>query len=422
MKVLWFSNTPANADEYFNSELKGKGNWLKSLDQFLKFHVDLHVAFYEKFDKFFEHEGTHYYPINPDRSNVKKFLTRFNYQITDKEDLSKYLEIINRIKPDIIHIHGTEAPYICIIPYTNIPVVVSIQGNLTVIMHKYFSGIEKHYLKEKIRKMNKLSDFLFPQSFYFGYKLFEKNQLREIRDLKFVNYVMGRTAWDRRITRILAPNSKYFHEDRILRPLFYNEKWAPHSRDRIIIFSTIDNVFYKGFETMCMSLNNLLSLGINYEWHVAGIDWDDLIVKIVKKKLKNNYPSRGLVLLGKLKEKTLIENLKSSDIYVMTSHIENNANSLCEAMILGMPCISTFVGGIGSLLKDGEEGLLIQNGDPWAMAGAILEMTNNKERAIKLGENARKVALKRHDKERIVLDLVKSYEEVIKSSTLCKNN
>jgi len=47
MKVLWFSNTQANADEYFNSTLKCSGGWLKSLDQSLQNHVDLHVVFYK---------------------------------------------------------------------------------------------------------------------------------------------------------------------------------------------------------------------------------------------------------------------------------------------------------------------------------------------------------------------------------------
>ena len=46
MKVLWFSNTPANSDEYFNNELSGTGGWLKSLDRSIQKKVDLHIAFY----------------------------------------------------------------------------------------------------------------------------------------------------------------------------------------------------------------------------------------------------------------------------------------------------------------------------------------------------------------------------------------
>ena len=413
MKVLWFSNTPANADEYFNNELKDTGGWLKALDQTLQNHVELHIAFYKKYYETFKYKETYYHPIKTNQSLFRKVLNRLICHETDKKDLSKYFDIINLVKPDIIHIHGTEAPFACIIPHTNIPVVVSIQGNITVILHKYFSGLEKRYLHITNRKAISLKDLFFPATFSLNYKWYVKMQKREEKNLKLTKNILGRTDWDRRITRILAPGSNYFHEDRVLRDSFYQHQWMPHFRDKILIHTTISNNFYKGFETLCQALTELKNIGVNCEWRVAGIDADDLIVKVTKKKLKKKYPQKGLVLMGSINENALIENLLRSDIYVMTSHIENNANNLCEAMILGMPCISTFVGGIGSLIKDGEEGILIQSGDPWAMAGAIIELVNNKERAIKFGKNARKIALERHDKNRIINDLLKVYDNVI---------
>ena len=38
-------------------------------------------------------------------------------------------------------------------------------------------------------------------------------------------------------------------------------------------------------------------------------------------------------------------------------------------MIIGMPCISSFVGGTGSLLSGKKDDVFIQDVDPWAMAG-----------------------------------------------------
>jgi len=100
----------------------------------------------------------------------------------------------------------------------------------------------------------------------------------------------------------------------------------------------------------------------------------------------------------------------------MTSHIENESNSLYEAMILGLPCISSFVGGTGSTIKDCYNGILIQDGDPWVLAGAILELYNDKEKAILLGQNARETALKRHDKDTIINDIINNYKEIINDS------
>jgi glycosyltransferase involved in cell wall biosynthesis len=100
----------------------------------------------------------------------------------------------------------------------------------------------------------------------------------------------------------------------------------------------------------------------------------------------------------------------------MASHIENSPNNLCEAMILGMPCVATFAGGTASMLKDGAEGVLVQDGDPWVMAGAILELINDNNKAVLFGKNARERALVRHNKTTIVSELLASYDSIIKQS------
>lgn len=412
MKVLWFSNTPANADEYFNTELKDSGGWLKALDKSLQDHLELHIAFYHRQDKTFKYKKTFYHSIKTNQNLVRKIINRFLKYVPDKEDLSKYLEIIEKIKPDIIHIHGTENAFTCIIPKTNIPVVVSIQGNVTVYLHKYCTGFESQYLQIANRKVNSLKKIFFPEAFSISFKLMKKMQKIEERNLILIKNIIGRTSWDQRITRILAPDSIYYHGDEILRDLFYQYQWTPHLGGKCFLHTTNGNYFYKGFETLCYALNELNKINFDCEWRVAGINSDDLIVKLTKKKLKDKFPQKGLILLGNINENSLISKLMESDMYVMTSHIENSPNNLCEAMMLGMPCISTYAGGVGSLIKDGEAGILIQDGDPWAMAGAVLEMANNKEKAIQLGKNARKVALKRHDKNRIVDDLIKVYEKI----------
>ena len=413
MKVLWFSNTPANADEYLNYDLKGSGGWLKSLDLSLQQHVELHIVYYGNEDASFKYKATYYHQIKKNSSIIFKVLNRlFNYNKNEKK-FEKYHKIINETEPDIIHIHGTESDFAGIIAQTNIPVLVSIQGNVTVLFHKFFSGFDRTYLHTTNRNTASLKDLLFPKKFLFDYRLFKRLKKGEQQNFKHIKNLVGRTLWDERITRIMAPESNYYHGDEILRESFYNAKWMPNNNSKIIIHSTNGDFFSKGFETLCQALNELNQIGINCELHVAGIAADNLIVKLAKKKLKHNFPSRGLVLMGALNEKSLIESLLHADIFIMASHIENSPNSLCEAMLLGMPCISTFAGGAGSLLKDGEDGILVQDGDPWAMAGAILELANNKEKAIQYGTTARESALKRHDKNKIVAELIATYNDVI---------
>lgn len=414
MRVLWFTNTPANADEYFQSELKGTGGWLKALDQALQEHVELHIAFYNDYKEPFKYKGSYYYPIKPCKSFFGKILGLFGHNvIINDDDLGKYIEIINHVKPDIIHIHGTENAFTCLIPHTKIPVVVSIQGNLTVYLHKYFSGMERKYLKVSLRDYTNFKSCLFPQRFAGSYRAFRKMQKRENKSIGFVKNFIGRTDWDRRITRVLSPGSNYFHGDEMLRESFYNYKWEPHEREKYIIHTTNGNTFYKGFETLCLALNELNRIGFACEWQVAGISPNDLIVKVAKKKLKTNFPKSGLILLGNLNEEQLVRNLLNADVYVMVSHIENSPNNLCEAMMLGMPCVSGFVGGVGSLLKDGVDGMLVQDGEPWVLAGTIIELRLNKRNSKKLGSNAQNSASMRHNRSEIVKSLLNTYNNII---------
>ena len=113
MKVLWFSNTPANSDEFLGNDLKGTGGWLKSLDSKLQDKLDLHIAFYSNGETDnFRHLKTSYYPIHKaSRNFIDKIKDRFITKIIFREDVNKYLQIINDVKPDIIHVHGTELPF-----------------------------------------------------------------------------------------------------------------------------------------------------------------------------------------------------------------------------------------------------------------------------------------------------------------------
>lgn len=415
MKVLWFSNTPCNASEYFGTGLVG-GGWLMSLDKNLQHKVDLHIAFYSnRRNKPFKYGGSTYYPISRGNWRFKALLGVFWKQVIDKQDLSKYLEIIEKVKPDVIHIHGTENAFGCIIPHISVPVVVSIQGCMTVYHHKFLTGFTKGDLRVSTFYRGKgPKQFVRNKSFGRSYREFEKLKEREQDNFKNTGFIIGRTSWDKRVTSVLAPKGKYFHADELLRDAFYLKAWMGSNSKRLVLHTTTSSSTYKGFETLCEALFILNSnTRLHITWQVAGLSADDSIVKVTKKKLKKKFPSTGLKFLGKLDENRLVSSMCNADVYVLPSHIENSPNSLCEAMILGMPCIATYAGGTPSLLENGIEGILVQDGDPWVMAGAIIELYSNPEVARQFGMRARERALKRHDHGHIVDTYIRIYSDII---------
>lgn len=64
----------------------------------------------------------------------------------------------------------------------------------------------------------------------------------------------------------------------------------------------------------------------------------------------------------------------SLDIFLMTSVTEGMPNTLLEAMAMGVPVVSTDVGGIPELLQDGEGGFLAPAGDVPALAGHLTRL------------------------------------------------
>jgi glycosyltransferase involved in cell wall biosynthesis len=77
------------------------------------------------------------------------------------------------------------------------------------------------------------------------------------------------------------------------------------------------------------------------------------------------------------------------DIFINTTHFDNSPISVMEAMALGLPVVSTNVGGIPYLLTDKENALLVNDNDHHAMNSAICSLIENQEKAKALASNAR---------------------------------
>ncbi len=81
--------------------------------------------------------------------------------------------------------------------------------------------------------------------------------------------------------------------------------------------------------------------------------------------------------------------LASGDIFINTTTVDNAPVSVIEAMACGLPIVSTNVGGIPFLLKDGEDALLVPSGDVAAMAAAVRRLLTEPETAGRLSRNGR---------------------------------
>jgi glycosyltransferase involved in cell wall biosynthesis len=82
-------------------------------------------------------------------------------------------------------------------------------------------------------------------------------------------------------------------------------------------------------------------------------------------------------------------------------------------MPVGTPCIASAVGGVPCAAPDGIQALLTRDGDPYALAGALLRILSDTELAAAFGRRAPAVAEARRDSERIVARLLETYRVII---------
>ena len=90
----------------------------------------------------------------------------------------------------------------------------------------------------------------------------------------------------------------------------------------------------------------------------------------------------GIHFLGRQNNDRVIEYLKAADIFVLASIFmegdrEGTSNSIMEAMASGLPVVATKVGGNSYLVKEGINGLLIEDRNSDELAEAVIKLINN---------------------------------------------
>ena len=87
----------------------------------------------------------------------------------------------------------------------------------------------------------------------------------------------------------------------------------------------------------------------------------------------------------------IVEKYAESSIYVMSSRFEGFPLVLGEAMSCGLPCVSfDCPNGPNEIIKNGEDGILVPNGDIKALAEAMEKLMEDVELRRNMGQNAKR--------------------------------
>ena len=217
-----------------------------------------------------------------------------------------------------------------------------------------------------------------------------------------------------------------------MREEFYQDKWKYEQCRKYRIFASSAEYPVKGFHYLLEAMGEITKHYPDAEVVVAGASpfpkqdmfgWlrESVYSKYLKSLIRKNGLEGKIHVLGFLNAAQMKEEFLKSNVFVLPSTIENSPNSLGEAMVLGVPCIASDVGGVTDLMIHKREGYVYQSTAPYMLAHYIMKVFEDGGKAEMLGELAREHAIKVHSPQANLAALIEIYDDMQSEGKMNEN-
>lgn len=434
MRVLWVCNIMLpRVAEHFHRESSSREGWLTGLSEQVLSRpegkdITLGICF-PTLDEELLNAGKAEIVLDDGRIlfayPIKEDVHRAEVYDSKLED--RFAEIIQDFRPDLVHCFGTEFPHTLAVTrafHRPERTLIGIQGLCTVIAQEYPADIPtKIWCRRTFRDVVKQDDLIKQREKYIQRGRHEREAIHN------AGHIAGRTIWDQCYAQEWNPNAKYHLLNETLRPTFYNGEWNYAKCQKGAIFLSQGDYPLKGLHYVLQAMPEIVKRNPEAQLYVAG---NSIVKGSLQKGIKGILETLKLESYGKyikyllnrygLMERVhfigpqtaeqMKEQYLRANVYICASALENSPNSIGEAMLLGVPCVSSKVGGVPSLFKDRADGLLYRRDDINALAGCINLMLDGGELVEKMRKNARSHAMQTHNPEKNFKRLLEIYAKI----------
>jgi glycosyltransferase involved in cell wall biosynthesis len=320
-----------------------------------------------------------------DKKNLK-FINAFDIKINFKKNFKFLHIIISKYKPDIIHLHTSDAVtlyYLSDILYKlNTPAVFSKKGvgKSMSILSKYKYNFKN--VKHIICVSSTVKDFMSEKV------IFRKNTKKLSIIYDYIN-----------TERIDVVNRKN------------TLKKTYNIDENISIIGNIANHFdAKDIKTLIKSLNYLVNV------------LNEKNIKLVQigKKTDKTEEFKNLIKKYNLEKYVIFTDfvedasnyLKEFDIFTISSQREGGPSSVLEAFYCKVPVVSTKVGILPEIIKDGKNGYLVDIKDYKNHAKKIQKLLNDKDKRKAFAEKSYQIFIDNFKSEIATKKMIQIYKEV----------
>jgi len=411
-KILWLCNV-----RFSQSRLRQTGGWLQPLAEAIvntgMFQIAV-VAIGEERTAVVEGNcgEIHQWEL-PQRK------TKYG-QIASNKTCEEVAQIIDFWHPDLVHIWGTENIWasICHLGYIKCKSLIDIQG----LLFDYTDFFYGQLTFTEIIKCIHLKEIIMPwRSLFCKHHVFYKRGLLERKYLNSFENISTQSQWVRDHLKFIFPNACFFNTKIMLRKSFYEaEGWSfKEDKKNPIIFTTCSAaVSYKGLHVAIKAISILKDKYPNIKLCIAGnVNVGNRLLDgysvFLQKMIKRYNLQKNVKYLGSLSDLEIIEQLQICSVCIIPSFIETYCLALAESMIIGVPTVVSYTGGMSEQAVDNHEVLFYNSLDYVSAAAHIDRLIYDKNLAERLSAACRLRKFKDNNPDSVLQTQIKIYNDIL---------
>ena len=163
----------------------------------------------------------------------------------------------------------------------------------------------------------------------------------------------------------------------------------------------------KGIKYLIEAAANILSKHPETVFHIAG---DGPLKSSLIEYARSCGVAKSFIFHGHLDN--IAHFLKEIDIFIHPALKEGLGVAILEAMAMGKVIVASSTGGIREAVSDGVSGILVPPADPLSLAQSITYLMDHPEDAFRMGNSGRKIVEEKFSAERMVSEYEKVYESL----------
>ena len=342
---------------------------------------------------------------------IKRLMKRPMDAMPPNDILDAIIRIVDGIKPDLIHVWGTERFWGLLVARNMLkyPALLEMQG-ITHAMAPYMTGC---LTQTEVKHCHRIKEWLKPclsmEAQQRNFVASENSAHEMYAGFRFIDC---QSEWVRSYVLPYAKNAKLFKTRMILRRDYLESAPWRYQEGKYTVFANCGWQANKGLHTLLRACKMLKTEYPDIRLVVAGGRQSGIRRSGYIRWMMEEIDKSGVEVdvLGSIDPGQMIDAMHASSVFVQPSLVESYSMCLAEAMAVGMPCVASYAGAMPEV--GGDACLYFPIADSGVCAARIRDVFELRGGAEALGSAARKRSCAMHDIHKGVARQMEIYNEI----------